>query len=128
MALITLKEYAERLGKNPLVVYQKARYGTLKTARKLGRDWVIDEDEPYEDKRIKSGKYVNWKYGYQYQKERKARKAAEEAAAASDQTDAEYQAYMDRLDAIADYDGPLPFPIEPSITFGEHIPDDTPEE
>ena len=82
MALITLKEYAERLGKNPVIVYQKARYGTLKTAFKLGRDWVIDEDEPYEDKRIKSGKYVDWKYGYKYQKERKAIKAAEEAAAA----------------------------------------------
>ena len=122
MALITLKEYAERLGKNPLVVYQKARYGTLKTARKLGRDWVIDEDEPYEDKRIKSGKYVDWKYGYKYQKERKARKAAEEAAAAA------IQEAADRLDAIADYDGPLPLPIEPSISFGEHIQDDTQEE
>lgn len=82
MALITLKEYAERLGKNPVIVYQKARYGTLKTAFKLGRDWVIDENEPYEDKRIKSGKYVDWKYGYKYQKERKAIKAAEEAAKA----------------------------------------------
>lgn len=76
MALITLKEYAERLGKNPMVVYQKARYGTLKTARKLGRDWFIDEDEPYEDQRIKSGKFVGWKYGYQYQKKRREERAA----------------------------------------------------
>ena len=92
MALITLKEYAERLGKNPLVVYQKARYGSLKTARKLGRDWVIEEDEPYEDKRIKSGKYVDWKYGYQYQKARKERLAAEAAAvAAGDPSEAEDQ-------------------------------------
>lgn len=83
MAMITLKEYAERLGKNPVVVYQKARYGTLRTAKKMGRDWFIDEDEPYVDQRVKSGKYVDFKYGYQYQKERKARKAAEEAAQAA---------------------------------------------
>lgn len=87
MAMITLKEYAERLGKNPVVVYQKARYGTLKTAKKMGRDWFIDENEPYTDQRVKSGKYIDFKYGYQYQKERKARKAAEEAAQASSADD-----------------------------------------
>lgn len=58
MALITLKEYAIRLGKNPDVVRQKALRGTMKTAQKLGRDWFIDENEPYVDQRITSGKYV----------------------------------------------------------------------
>jgi len=58
MALITLKEYALRLGKNPDVVRQKSLRGTLKTAQKLGRDWFIDENEPYVDRRITSGKYV----------------------------------------------------------------------
>ena len=62
MAEITLKEYALRLGKNPVVVRHRALGGAFKTARKLGRDWVIDEDEPYpEDKRIKTGKYKNWR-------------------------------------------------------------------
>lgn len=58
MALITLKEYAERHDKNPVVVRQKALRGGFTTAQKIGRDWLIDEHEPYEDHRIRSGKYV----------------------------------------------------------------------
>lgn len=87
MGMITLKEYAERLGKNPVVARQKAQRGTFQTARKIGRDWFIDEDEPYEDARIKTGDYIGFKYGYQYHKQRKAikeaRLAAEAAAAAA---------------------------------------------
>lgn len=48
---ITLKAYAERLGKNPVVVRNKAIKGGFLTAHKVGRDWFIDEDEPYVDKR-----------------------------------------------------------------------------
>lgn len=59
--MITLKEYAERLGKNPVVVRQKALRGGFNTARKIGRDWHIDEDEPYLDNRVKSGKYRDWR-------------------------------------------------------------------
>ena len=59
--IITLKEYAERLGKNPVVVRHKAQRGQFNTARKIGRDWFIDEDEPYEDRRVKSGKYIDWR-------------------------------------------------------------------
>ena len=58
MVLITLREYARRLGKNPEVVYQKAARGGFQTAVKMGRDWFIDSEEPYTDNRIKSGKYV----------------------------------------------------------------------
>lgn len=58
MAMITLKEYAERLGKNHVVVIQKAARGTFNTAKKIGVQWFIDEDEPYTDARITSGKYV----------------------------------------------------------------------
>lgn len=78
MALITLKEYAEKQGKNPVVVRQKAIRGTFKTAVKRGRDWWIDEDEPYTDARIKTGAYIDFRYGYQYQKERIKRKAMQE--------------------------------------------------
>ena len=76
MALITLKEYALRHGKNPINAVQKALRGTFKTARKMGRDWVIDEDEPYSDARIKTGKYVGFRYGYGYQKQKMAEKEA----------------------------------------------------
>lgn len=52
--LITLKEYAERHGKNPDTVRQKAIRGNFTTAVKKGRDWLIDEAEPYLDYRKKS--------------------------------------------------------------------------
>lgn len=61
MARITLKEYALRLGKNPVVARQRAIRGAFSTAYKFGRDWTIDEDEPWIDRRIKSGKYVDWR-------------------------------------------------------------------
>lgn len=61
LARITLKEYALRLGKNPVVARGRAQRGAFKTAYKFGRDWTIDEDEPWVDGRIKSGKYVDWR-------------------------------------------------------------------
>lgn len=56
--LISLKEYALRNGKQPATARQMALRGGFKTAQKLGRDWVIDSEEPYPDNRVKSGKYV----------------------------------------------------------------------
>lgn len=61
MAMITLREYAERHGKEPVSVRQKAQRGGFQTAQKLGRDWIIDEDEPYTDRRVTSGKYTGWR-------------------------------------------------------------------
>lgn len=61
MAIITLKEYATRHGLDPVATRHKAQRGGYKTAHKFGRDWVIDEDEPNLDNRVKSGKYVNWR-------------------------------------------------------------------
>ena len=58
MGLISLAEYAKRHGKNPAVVRQKAARGGFSTARKIGRDWIIEENEPYIDHRIKSGKHI----------------------------------------------------------------------
>lgn len=56
--MISLKEYAQKHGKHPVSVRQKAARGGFMTAKKIGRDWLIDEDEPYEDNRIKSGNYI----------------------------------------------------------------------
>lgn len=53
--LIPIKEYAERHKKNPANIRQKIIRGGLKTAIKIGRDWMIDEDEPYQDRRKKNG-------------------------------------------------------------------------
>ena len=57
--LIGLTEYAEINGVDPSTVRQRAIRGAYQTARKIGRNWVIDKNEPHVDHRIKSGKYMN---------------------------------------------------------------------
>lgn len=49
--LISLAEYAKMHGKAQSSVQQKARRGGFQTARKIGRNWVIDSEEPYIDYR-----------------------------------------------------------------------------
>ena len=56
--LISLAEYAAKHERTLATVRQRVLRGGFKTARKIGRNWVIDSDEPYEDGRVKSGKYV----------------------------------------------------------------------
>lgn len=58
MSLITLKQYAERHGKNPVNIRQKVLRGGFQTAQKIGRDWLIDENEPFIDHRVTNGKYI----------------------------------------------------------------------
>ena len=64
MAKITLKEYAERIGKSRTTCYNKYRRGGFQSAVKLGRDIWIDENEPFLDARMISGKYVGFRKGY----------------------------------------------------------------
>lgn len=59
--LISITEYAKKHGRNRYTVIQKIERGGFKTARKIGRMWVIDEDEPYIDGRVKSGKYKGFR-------------------------------------------------------------------
>ncbi len=54
--LVTLKEYAEMHNKKHDTVRRKALRSGFKTAMKVGRDWLIDPDEPYIDKRRKENK------------------------------------------------------------------------
>ena len=49
--IISLAEYAQLHGKDESTVRQKALRGGFKTARKIGRNWVIDKNEPYTDNR-----------------------------------------------------------------------------
>ena len=50
MPLISLAEYAKKHGITPDTVRQKILRGYLK-AFKIGRNWVIDSEEPYVDNR-----------------------------------------------------------------------------
>jgi hypothetical protein len=59
--MLTIAEYAARIGKAPRSVRQKCQIGTLPGAVKLGRDWLIPADAAYQDNRIKSGEYKNWR-------------------------------------------------------------------
>ena len=59
--LISLMEFAEMHGIEGATARQNALRGKYKTARKIGRNWVIDKNEPVIDNRIKSGKYVGTK-------------------------------------------------------------------
>lgn len=56
--MITLKAWALRHGIDPATARQKALRGGFKTAVKVGRDWMIDEDEPKVDLRAGRGKVL----------------------------------------------------------------------
>ena len=66
--LISRVEYAERHGKNPANARQMAARGSFQTARKIGRNWVIEDTEPWPDRRVKTGEYIGW-----YEKYRKGK-------------------------------------------------------
>lgn len=61
MMLISISGYAKAHNRDPATVRQKCLRGGFRTAYKIGRNWVIDADEPYEDKRLKGGKYIGWR-------------------------------------------------------------------
>lgn len=64
--LISLAEYAERHGKCQEAARKMSQRGGFETAHKIGRNWVIDSEEPWPDRRVKTGEYVGW-----YEKYRK---------------------------------------------------------
>lgn len=51
---ISLTEYAAKHGRNPATVRQKAIRGGFATAKKIGRNWVIDSEEPCTDNRLRA--------------------------------------------------------------------------
>ena len=59
--LISLAAYAQKNGRDPATARQMALRGGFKTAQKIGRNWVIDDAEPWPDRRVKSGKYKDWR-------------------------------------------------------------------
>lgn len=50
---IPLKDWAKKHGIDPATARQRALRGSFQTAEKIGRDWVIKEDEPHVDHRRK---------------------------------------------------------------------------
>ena len=60
MSLISLTEYAKKNYRSPATARQMALRGGFSSAQKIGRDWLIDADEPWPDHRVKSGAYIGW--------------------------------------------------------------------
>ena len=51
MTMIPITQYAAMHGRAEVTARQMARRGGLRTARKQGRDWMVDSEEPYPDRR-----------------------------------------------------------------------------
>lgn len=51
MAMIFLRDYAKKHGKTANAMRNKAERGNFETAKKIGRDWLIDENESLIDRR-----------------------------------------------------------------------------
>lgn len=54
--LISLLDYSLKVGRDVSRIRRKCIRGDFKTAQKIGRNWVIDSEEKYEDKRKKEFK------------------------------------------------------------------------
>lgn len=57
--LIPLTDWAKREGIDQSTARHKAIAGRLETARKVGRIWLIDEEEKNLDLRLKENKKLN---------------------------------------------------------------------
>jgi len=57
--LISLAEYAALHGRSPDTLRRLAEKGTLKTAQKIGRNWVVDKTEPYPVKKRRNKSALN---------------------------------------------------------------------
>lgn len=61
LTMIALAEYADRHSKSHIAARKMAARGGFQTAVKIARNWIIDENEPYPDARLKTGRYVDWR-------------------------------------------------------------------
>lgn len=58
---LSVSEFCDRYGKDPGNVRRLIQHGRI-PAQKIGNQWVIPADAtPPEDKRVKSGKYRDWR-------------------------------------------------------------------
>ena len=80
--LIPIKQYAEMHCKATATVRQKCIRGTFATAQKIGRDWLIDDQEPYRDARVaESPPTTRREYNREYQRKRRQKLKEEQRRA-----------------------------------------------
>lgn len=56
--LLSIKEYAAQIGRDPSTIRHKIISGNL-PAVKIGSQWAVDSETPYTDCREKTGEYKN---------------------------------------------------------------------
>jgi hypothetical protein len=59
--LLPLVEYAAKVHRDPASIRQRILRGNFPSAVKMGRNWFVPEDAPYDDNRVTSGEYVGLK-------------------------------------------------------------------
>lgn len=59
--LISLSDYAKLHNKEASYIRRRAVAGQFKTAQKIGRNWIISEDEPLFDLRFKNPEQLDGK-------------------------------------------------------------------
>lgn len=65
--LISLAEYAALHGKSESAARRMALRGSFQTAQKAGRNWVVDQDEPWPDRRTLEARAKEAKlHGFEY--------------------------------------------------------------
>ena len=60
--LVRLSAYAEHYGCSQQGIKRRWQNGEMKTARKIGKIWMIDiNEEPPADRRLINGFFVDWR-------------------------------------------------------------------
>lgn len=62
--MLTVAEYAEKVGKSVYTIKKGVLSGRFKTAVKVDGIWMISEEEDLSDRRVKSGKFAGWREKY----------------------------------------------------------------
>lgn len=54
---VSVAEYAAIHNVSHITIQKRCRRGSFSSARKIGRNWILDKNEPFIDRRTTSGKY-----------------------------------------------------------------------
>lgn len=108
--MIPLADYARQHGRGPATARQMALRGGFQTAKKIGRDWLIDDQEPYPDRRVKTGQYKDWRKKMLLFDETSIKNAAAASEGAFDNGDNLYCVYYPRTGQLDYRFGPKNHP------------------
>lgn len=59
--MLTLVEFAEKVGKSPFTIKRGIQDGRFPEAVKVDGKWMFPEDLELTDRRLKDGEYIGWR-------------------------------------------------------------------